>query len=94
MSIQLNAVSHHFGEHLVLADISLSLADGEILCVLGPSGSGKSTLLRIIAGLENIQSGDISLDQELLANPAYCPPPEQRPIGLVFQDHALSLIHI
>lgn len=89
MSIQLNAVSHHFGKHLVLANISLSLADGEILCVLGPSGSGKSTLLRIIAGLESIQSGEILLDQELFANPTYCPPPEQRPIGLVFQDHAL-----
>ena len=89
MSIQLNSVSHHFGQHRVLADISLSLQDGEILCVLGPSGSGKSTLLRIIAGLEPIQSGDITLDTALMANSAHSPPPEQRPIGLVFQDHAL-----
>lgn len=89
MSIQLNSVSHHFGQLRVLADISLSLQDGEILCVLGPSGSGKSTLLRIIAGLEPMQSGDITLDSALMANSAHCPPPEQRPIGLVFQDHAL-----
>jgi iron(III) transport system ATP-binding protein len=89
MSIQLNSVSHHFGQLRVLADISLSLPDGEILCVLGPSGSGKSTLLRIIAGLEPMQSGDITLDSALMANSAHCPPPEQRPIGLVFQDHAL-----
>jgi iron(III) transport system ATP-binding protein len=89
MSIQLNAVSHHFGELRVLADISLSLQDGEILCVLGPSGSGKSTLLRIIAGLEPMQSGEITLDSALMANSAHCPRPEQRPIGLVFQDHAL-----
>lgn len=89
MSIQLNSVSHHFGQLRVLADISLSLPDGEILCVLGPSGSGKSTLLRIIAGLEPMQSGDITLDTALLANSAHSPPPEQRPIGLVFQDHAL-----
>ena len=89
MSIQLNSVSHHFGQLRVLADISLSLPDGEILCVLGPSGSGKSTLLRIIAGLEPMQSGDITLDSALMANSTHCPPPEQRPIGLVFQDHAL-----
>ena len=89
MSIQLNFVSHHFGQHRVLADISLSLQDGEILCILGPSGSGKSTLLRIIAGLEPMQSGEIRVDTALMANPAQSPPPEQRPIGLVFQDHAL-----
>ncbi|MBL6814468.1 MAG: ABC transporter ATP-binding protein [Pseudomonadales bacterium] len=89
MSIQLNAVSHHFGHLRVLDDISLSLEDGEILCVLGPSGSGKSTLLRIIAGLEPMQSGDIALDNAPMASSAHCPPPEQRPIGLVFQDHAL-----
>ena len=54
MSIQLSAITHRFGTHQVLSDISLSLDDGEILCVIGPSGSGKSTLLRIAAGLEAI----------------------------------------
>ncbi|MCH1596954.1 MAG: ABC transporter ATP-binding protein [Pseudomonadales bacterium] len=89
MSIQLSAITHRFGSHQVLSDISLSLNDGEILCVIGPSGSGKSTLLRIAAGLEEIQSGEIRLDGQQLASTGLCPPPEQRPVGLVFQDHAL-----
>lgn len=89
MSIQLTSISHRFGTHQVLSDISLSLTDGEILCILGPSGSGKSTLLRIAAGLEEMQSGEITLDGQRLASAGHSPPPEQRPVGLVFQDHAL-----
>ena len=89
MSIQLSAISHRFGTHQVLSDISVSLNDGEILCILGPSGSGKSTLLRIAAGLEELQSGEILLDDVELASVGHSPPPEQRPVGLVFQDHAL-----
>ena len=89
MSIQLSAITHRFGTHQVLSDISVSLDDGEILCVIGPSGSGKSTLLRIAAGLEAIQSGEILLDDQRLADATHSPPPEQRSVGLVFQDHAL-----
>lgn len=89
MTIQLQAISHSFGQHQVLKDVSLSLEAGEILCVIGASGSGKSTLLRIIAGLEPLQQGEVLFDGKVLAAPNYCPPPEQRPIGLVFQDHAL-----
>lgn len=89
MSFHLSAISHRFGTYQVLSDISLSLNDGEILCILGPSGSGKSTLLRIAAGLEELQSGEILLDDLKLARAGHSPPPEQRPVGLVFQDHAL-----
>ena len=89
MSIKLSAITHRFGTHQVLSDISVSLDDGEILCVIGPSGSGKSTLLRIAAGLEAIQSGEILLDDQRLADATHSPPPEQRSVGLVFQDHAL-----
>ena len=89
MSFHLSAISHRFGTYQVLSDISLSVNDGEILCILGPSGSGKSTLLRIAAGLEELQSGEILLDDLKLARAGHSPPPEQRPVGLVFQDHAL-----
>ena len=89
MSIQLKDISHRFGHHRVLSDISLDLEAGEILCIIGASGSGKSTLLRIIAGLEPLQQGALFFDGQLMAGPDHCPPPELRPVGLVFQDHAL-----
>lgn len=89
MSIQMASIHHRFGQHLALTDVSLQLEDGEILCVIGPSGSGKSTLLRIAAGLEALQQGKITLDGRHLADPSNSPPPEQRSVGLVFQDHAL-----
>lgn len=89
MALEFDQVSHRYGEDPVLQDVSLSARAGEITCLLGPSGSGKSTLLRLAAGLERLQSGTILLDDELLAEPGREPPPERRPIGLVFQDHVL-----
>ena len=70
---------------LLLNDISFGVEAGETVCVLGASGSGKSTLLRIIAGLEEADSGHISFnDQDLTSTP-----PHLRDFGLVFQDYAL-----
>jgi iron(III) transport system ATP-binding protein len=89
MSIRFNDLSHRFDEHPVLRQINLEIATGEIVCVLGPSGSGKSTLLRLIAGLESVQQGNLMVDDVVLADAQNNPPPEQRSIGLVFQDHVL-----
>ncbi len=89
MSIQVHSISHRFGPKPVLTEISFAVPDGEILCVIGASGSGKSTLLRIIAGLEPLQQGRLVLDDATISEPGRNPPPEQRPVGLVFQDHAL-----
>ena len=89
MALEFDLVSHRYGEDPVLRDVTLSARPGEITCLLGPSGSGKSTLLRLAAGLERLQSGKILLDEETLAEPGREPPPERRPIGLVFQDHVL-----
>ena len=73
----------------MLREINLEIGTGEIVCVLGPSGSGKSTLLRLIAGLESVQQGSLMLDGVVLADAQHNPPPEQRAVGLVFQDHVL-----
>ncbi len=89
MSISFQNISHRFGSEPVLRGVDLTVGEGEVVCLLGPSGSGKSTLLRLAAGLENVQEGALTLDGEPLAGPKHNPPPEARPIGLVFQDHVL-----
>jgi iron(III) transport system ATP-binding protein len=70
-------------------DVSLSLAQGEIGCLLGASGCGKTTVLRAIAGFISVQSGSIELAGRQIATPASALPPEARQVGMVFQDFAL-----
>ena len=69
--------------------MALAIAPGEVHCLVGPSGCGKTTTLRLIAGLENLQAGRISLNGRLLAEPGADLPPERRRVGLMFQDFAL-----
>ncbi|HLA06639.1 MAG TPA: ATP-binding cassette domain-containing protein, partial [Anaerolineales bacterium] len=69
----------------LLHDLTFTVAEGETVCLLGASGSGKSTLLRIIAGLEDSDSGFISFNGQDLTST----PPHLRDFGLVFQDYAL-----
>jgi len=69
----------------LLKGVSFSLAAGETVCLLGPSGSGKSTILRIIAGLEQADSGDVAWDGQSLVDT----PTHRRNFGLMFQDYAL-----
>ena len=83
-------ISHAFGPDAeTLRDVSLTAEPGEVLCLLGPSGSGKTTLLRIAAGIETQTSGRVLLNDREIAGPSVYLPPEQRSIGLVFQDFAL-----
>lgn len=70
-------------------DVSFALEHGEILTLVGPSGCGKTTMLRIIAGLERPDAGLVCLDGREVASPSRFVPPEQRGVGMVFQDHAL-----
>jgi spermidine/putrescine transport system ATP-binding protein len=69
--------------------LSLRVAEGEILALLGPSGCGKTTTLRLIAGLESPDAGTITLRGQVVAGPGRAVPPEERGIGIVFQDYAL-----
>ncbi|HEX2449428.1 MAG TPA: ABC transporter ATP-binding protein [Methyloceanibacter sp.] len=88
-SLSFEDVSRRFGDTLALDHVSLDVAPAEIVCLLGPSGCGKSTLLRIAAGVERPSSGRVLLDGQEVAGPDRFVPPEERGVGLMFQDFAL-----
>jgi iron(III) transport system ATP-binding protein len=75
--------------HPAVDHVSLGLAAGDIGVLIGPSGSGKTTLLRAVAGLEPISQGSIALERTPVSSPGQHVPPEQRRMGMVFQDYAL-----
>lgn len=79
----------NYGPRQALAGLDLNLQEGQLLCLLGPSGCGKSTLLRAIAGFQGVSGGQIRLAQQLLSGNGVNIAPEQRQIGMVFQDIAL-----
>jgi len=80
-----NEITIRFGERTVLDSVSLKVASGEVVALLGPSGVGKSTLLRVIAGLLQADSGSVWLnDRDVTRLPSH-----RRNIGLVFQDEQL-----
>ena len=70
-------------------DVSLSVAAGQVMCLLGPSGCGKSTTLRMIAGVDRPDAGQILIDGQQVFGPGQNLPPEARGVGLMFQDFAL-----
>ena len=69
--------------------VSLGLSAGQIGVLIGPSGCGKTTLLRAVAGLEPVAAGTIRLSKQIVGSPQRSMPPEERRIGMVFQDYAL-----
>jgi iron(III) transport system ATP-binding protein len=88
--LSLYEVSKRFQPEVpVLQQVSLQVETGTMVCLLGPSGCGKTTLLRLIAGFEEPDSGEIHLIKRLVSRPGLLVPPEQRHIGMVFQDFAL-----
>jgi len=83
--IELRNVGKNYGSVAVLNDISLDMGDGEFVVLVGPSGCGKSTLLRMIAGLEDISAGEITIGGKVVNDM----PAKERDIAMVFQSYAL-----
>ena len=88
-ALDMAGISHAFGTLLAVDDLSLTVASGELVCLLGPSGCGKTTVLRIAAGLEAQQRGTVEVEGRRVADDTVFVPPEERGVGLVFQDFAL-----
>src|SRR5689334_12913722 len=84
-TIEARKITKRFGDFVAVRDADLSVAAGEVVCLLGPSGCGKTTTLRIIAGLERATSGDVVIAGQRMNELS----PEKRDIAMVFQFYAL-----
>lgn len=87
--LQVQGIHQQQGGHEIVKGLSFTLNPGSIGCLLGPSGCGKTTVLRSIAGFECLSAGEILLGGRCVSRLGYSLPPEQRQIGMVFQDYAL-----
>ena len=88
-SIACAGLRKRFGEVQAIDDLSLEVEEGGIFVLLGPSGCGKTTMLRLIAGFERPDSGSIAIGARTVVGSGVFVPPEQRHVGIVFQDYAL-----
>ncbi len=87
--LKVSNVYKSYAQTKVVKGASFELKKGEIGCLLGPSGCGKTTLLRLIAGFEEINSGEVTINNDLVLSQNTFVPPEKRKVGMVFQDYAL-----
>ncbi len=88
-ALELCQINHSYGNIAALKRLNITIRQGEVVCLLGPSGCGKTTALRVAAGLEMPNSGEVFFAGKKVAGDDVFFPPEQRNIGLVFQDYAL-----
>ncbi|MCY4524338.1 MAG: ABC transporter ATP-binding protein [Halobacteriovoraceae bacterium] len=88
--LKINAMDFAYdGKNKILSNFNLELKKGEFHCILGPSGCGKSTILHLIAGFLKLSSGSITLDEQVLNRKDVFLNPEERDLGIVFQEHCL-----
>ncbi|MDO6562907.1 ABC transporter ATP-binding protein [Amphritea sp. 1_MG-2023] len=87
--LELNSLSCGYETAIIAEQLNFQLHSGEIACLLGPSGCGKTTVLRAIAGFNPVLAGSILQNGREISTAAFTVPPEQRSIGVVFQDYAL-----
>ena len=87
--LRINEISKSFGATTAVDTASLDVEQGEVVALLGPSGSGKTTVLRLVAGFESPDAGSVEIDGRRVAGEGAWVPPEQRGVGMVFQDYAL-----
>lgn len=89
-ALSVQGLTRRYGAMVAVNDATLSVAHGQFLALLGPSGCGKTTLLRLIAGFEQPDAGMITIGARTVVSPCGAGlPPEQRNVGMVFQDYAL-----
>ncbi|HDY7868073.1 TPA: ABC transporter ATP-binding protein, partial [Vibrio vulnificus] len=88
-ALSIKNLTCQYDAQTVLESLSLEVEQGQIVCLLGASGCGKTTLLKAIAGLLPLSSGEMSLNCMMIDNGEHWVPPEQRNIGMIFQDYAL-----
>jgi len=88
-AISFENVIVRLGGKNILNQLNLMLIPGEITCLLGESGSGKSTILRVVAGIQTINSGTVKINNVIVSSAKKHTPPNQRGVGLMFQDFAL-----
>jgi iron(III) transport system ATP-binding protein len=87
--LELRRLGHRYGAQPTFGELDLTLPAGTVCCLLGPSGCGKTTVLRCVAGFERVSDGEVRIDGQVVASGQRHVPPEERRIGMVFQDYAL-----
>lgn len=91
-ALSLKNISYAYAQNTesnIISTLSLEVKKGDIICLLGASGCGKTTLLKMIAGLIPLNSGEVYINQRLVDDAQHSLPPEERNIGMIFQDYAL-----
>ncbi len=88
-SVELKALTKRFGTATAVDQVSLTIAHGELVCLLGPSGCGKTTTLRLVAGFIEPTEGEIVVGGRVVSSPKRSEPPERRNMSMIFQSYAL-----